>query len=108
MKKWLQSQLTYTLHYPARKSFLSNKIVVTKIDQQWEADLVDMKEFAKENDNNTFILTVIDSFSKFAFVEPLKQKTAQNVLLAFKKIFTKRKCIYLRTYVQMNQQSSVI
>src|SRR5258708_37137271 len=74
--EWLSTQITYTLHKPSRKNFLRNKIIVGEINEQWEADLVDMKEFSKENDNYNFILTVIDVFSKYAFVVPLKQKTA--------------------------------
>src|SRR5260221_13069267 len=67
VKKWLSGELTYTLHYPARRRFKRNKILVNHIDEQWEVDLVDMREFSKENNSINYILTAIDCFSKYAF-----------------------------------------
>ena len=43
VKTWLQSKDTYTLHKPVRKNFLRNRVIVTRIDNQWQADLVDMR-----------------------------------------------------------------
>lgn len=65
VKDWLSGELTYTLHYPIRKTFSGNRILVNGVDEQWEADLVDMKEYSKQNNNHNYILTVIDCFSKF-------------------------------------------
>ena len=97
VKKWLSGELTYTLHYPARRRFKRNKIIVNHIDEQWEADLVDMKEFSKQNNNFNYILTAIDCFSKYAFAVPLKNKTGNELVKALKKIFKNRKCSVLRT-----------
>jgi len=97
VKEWLASQLTYTLHKSVKKTFKRNRIVVSRIDEQWEADLVDMKEFSKKNKNFCYILTVIDCFSKYAFAIPLKVKTGDSIKLAFKKIFENRRPLSLRT-----------
>src|SRR5882757_995858 len=64
VKKWLSGELTYTLHRQSKKNFKRNKILVSHIDEQWEADLVDMREFASKNNKINYILTVIDCFSK--------------------------------------------
>ncbi len=56
-----------------------------------------MKEFTKQNNNFTNILTAIDCFSKCAFAVPLKNKTGNELVEALKKIFKNRKCSVLRT-----------
>ena len=45
---------------------------VKGIDQIWSADLVDMQAFARYNKGLRFLLTVIDVFSKYAWVEGMK------------------------------------
>jgi len=77
----------YTMHKPAIKKFKRNQIIVFGIDDTWQADLVDMKAYSKENRGFKYILTVIDVFSKYAWAEPLKFKQADEVVRAFTKIF---------------------
>ena len=64
---WLSEQDTYTLHKPVRGRFKRRCVVVGGPNQQWQADLVDMSRLKKVNDGTTFILTVIDVFSKLAW-----------------------------------------
>ena len=52
----------------------------------WGADLLDVNKFRTTNKNITFLLVVIDIYSRYIFIEPLKNKTALSVLDAFKKI----------------------
>ena len=47
------------------------------IEDQWQAGLCDMGSLSKENNSYTFLLTVIDCFSKFAWVEQLLNKSGQ-------------------------------
>ena len=98
VKDWLSGEFTYTLHKPLRKHFKRNPIIVRSKDDQWEADLVDMQEFSNQNSNHRYILTVIDVFSKFAWVQPLVNKTSGSIINAFKTIFNEgRKPKFLRT-----------
>ena len=98
VKSWWMGEFTPTLHKPARRKFLRNPIIVETIDQQWEADLVDMQEFKKHNNGFRFILNVIDCLSKYAWAIPLKDKTADSICEGFKKIFLERRFpIYIRT-----------
>jgi hypothetical protein len=97
VKAWLSNQITYTLHKPKRRQFQRNPIVVSGIDKQWQADLVDMQHFAKNNDNYKYLLTVIDVFSKYAFAVPLKVKTGEVTAAALDKIFEKRRPDTLQT-----------
>ena len=67
VERWLSEQDTYTLHKPVRRRFKRRCVVVGGPNQQWQADLVDMSRLKKVNDGTTFILTVIDVFSKLAY-----------------------------------------
>lgn len=87
-KNWLKTQDTYTLHKPLRRRFPRNRTVVYGIDDQWQADLVEMREWQAENKQYAYILTCIDVFSKYAWVRPVKRKTSEYVLQAFESIFT--------------------
>ena len=80
MKAWLEKQDAYTLQRPVKKRFARNPY----------------------NDKYVYILSVIDVFSKFLHLVPLKSKTGTAVLSAFQSIFkdprySTRRPIWLRT-----------
>ena len=64
--KWLTFQDTYTLHKPVRTWFPRRRVLVLRIDDQWQIDLVDLSSLSRVNDNYKFILTCIDVLSKYA------------------------------------------
>ena len=86
VKTWLQSKDIYTLHKPVRYNFPRNRVIVTGIDDQWQADLVDISSLARFNKGYKFLLTCIDMFSKFAWVVPLKNKTGESPVNGFQSI----------------------
>ena len=57
---------------------------MNSIDEIWAADLIDMQAFSKYNNGIKYFLTVIDIFSKFVWIVPLKQKSGQEVANAFR------------------------
>jgi IS30 family transposase len=61
--------------------------MVSYVDQQWQADLVEMQKYANKNIDYKYILTVIDVFSRFAFAHPLKSKRGMEVRNLFENIF---------------------
>ena len=89
VKSWLEQNETYTLHKPVRYNFRRNRVIVDGIDDQWQADLVDVSSLARFNKGYRFLLTCIDVFSKFAWVVPLKDKTSKTLVTAFKSILDK-------------------
>ena len=50
-----------------------------------------MQAFSKDNNGIKYLLTVIDVFSKFVWIVPLKRKTGQEVAHAFSKILRESK-----------------
>lgn len=87
VKRWLTEQDTYTLHKASRLNYPRNRVVVSGIDDQWQADLVDLSAYARHNRGFKWLLTCIDIFSKSAWAIPLKNKSGTVVLSAFKKLF---------------------
>ena len=86
VERWLSTQDAYTLHKPVRRHFKRRCVVVGGPNQQWQADLVDMSRLKTANDGTTFLLTVIDVFSKRAWCISLKSKSAASLVAAFRRL----------------------
>ena len=54
-------------------------------------DLADMKSLSKYNRRIKYLLGVIDLFSKYAWVVPIKDKKETSIVNAFKKIISEKK-----------------
>ena len=52
----------------------------------WSADLADMQLLSKFNKELRFLLCIIDIFSKYAWVIPLKDKKGVSIVNAFQKL----------------------
>ena len=96
-RKWLQSQDDYSLRREQRHSFRKVRVVVSDIEDQFDMDLADTSNISDENDGIKYLLFVIDIFSKYLWVEPLKNKTAKDVVKALQIYWTKVKNV--RNYV---------
>ena len=81
--RWLQEQTTYTLHKLIRRKFSRSRTIVTDVDEQSQTDLADVSNTKDWNDDHTFLLCVIDVFSKYAWVEPLKDKGGKEMVPGF-------------------------
>lgn len=89
VKEWLLGQNANTLHKPIRRKFPRRQVIVGGKDHQWQCDLIDVKSFKNKNIN--FLLTVVDVFSKYGFVEPVKDKKGSTMITAFSKKNSKSK-----------------
>lgn len=83
----LKHDIVKELHRPARKNFQRRHVVMKSIDDHWQADLVELGTFARENKGFKYLLTVIDCFSKYAFAVPVTDKTGNSVSVAMESIF---------------------
>ena len=88
VRKFLQNQDSYSLHKPVRRRFTRNHVITAGIDDLWMADLIDMVKYAEYNEGFKYILVVIDTFSKYVWLRPLKQKTGHEVADAFNDIWS--------------------
>ncbi|KAF0706941.1 Integrase catalytic domain-containing protein, partial [Aphis craccivora] len=62
----------------ARKIFPRRSVVTRFIDDLWQADLMDMQSHSRQNYCFRYILVVIDTYSKYVWVEALKNKTSNE------------------------------
>ena len=98
IKQWAENNLSYSLHKASRRNFKRNKIYASEIDSLWEADLACVQDVAKENDGVNYLLVVINVFSKFLWIRPMKNRIARNLMQAFNSLLgEKRKPEKLRT-----------
>ena len=83
----LSEQDAYSLHKPARRRFKRRCVIVGGMNQQWQADLVDLTTLKDDNDGMTFLLTIIDVFSKRARCIPMPSKSAASLVAALQIAF---------------------
>lgn len=71
-----------------RRRFKRRRVIVQGIDYQWEADLADVQNLSEYNNGIRYLLVVVDVFSRFMWVRPLKDKKAQSIVDAFRDILS--------------------
>ena len=88
---FLRRSKVYTSHRPPIKSYLRKKTIVKGLNDQWQLDLIDMQKLKRHNNGTRYLLSIIDCFSRQAYLEPLKNKTAEETLNGFKRALLKAK-----------------
>ena len=83
-------ELAEELHKPVRRKFQRRRVVVGGVDETWAADLVDMSAFSRDNKGYKFLLSIIDVFSKYGWLIPLKDKKGNTVRDALGSVFKER------------------
>ena len=84
--KWLNDQDVYNLFKQIKRKFPRLPILVNKMNEQWQIDLMDITWMSKYNEGYRYLLNVIDCFSRYAWVVPVKTKSANEITDAFRKI----------------------
>ena len=82
-------QLAEELHKPIIRKFKGREVYSAFKDNIWAADLADMQLISKFKKGFRFLLCVIDIYSKYAWVAPLKDKKGITVVNAFQSILKK-------------------
>ena len=88
---YLKGTPTFTYHKQYVRKFPRNKFYAEKIDHMWQIDLIDLSSIRNKfySQNYGFALTCIDAFSRYAWVEPMKNKTAEESKKALERIIAK-------------------
>ena len=75
-----------------KKNYPTNKTNVFYIDNIWSLDILDLKDYGSENNRGyRYVLVVIDSFSKYGWTVPLKNKNASTIKDSFENILINSK-----------------
>ena len=83
-----QQLLATEVFSPQITKFRRERIIPLCIDETLSADLIDKSSLSKYNDFYRFILTVIDIFTKYAWVIPLKSKSGLSITNGLKTILS--------------------
>ena len=86
VKKFLANNRTYTLHRQSRKKFIRRRIFSKHPKHIASSDLADLSLLSRYNNGVKYLLVIIDIFSRFLSVYPLKRKDGQSVLEGIKHI----------------------
>ena len=84
-------KLAEELHKPIIRRFKERTVYSVFKDNIWGADLADKQLISKFNKGFRFLLCVIDFFSKYAWVVPLKDKKDVTITNAFQKTLKESK-----------------
>ena len=87
VESWLKTQPVYTKYRKIKVKYPHHKVLSRGLRYQYQADLVNYSALKRDNHSFTFLLTIIDIFSKFALAIPIKYKKDPHVAAALEKAF---------------------
>ena len=105
MTKPSSSILTDELHKPIIRKFNKRKVYSQFKDNIWGVNLADMQSLSRKNKGIKYLLCVIDLYSKYAFVIPLKDKKGISIVNVFEKWLSDNDINMYSTY---NEGKSVV
>ena len=85
VREFLKRQEGYQLAYTQRNQ-TNKKIFSSGINKCWYIDLIDCNPLVKTNKGYRYIVTSVDSFSKFVFLAKLKNKEPASIVTALREI----------------------
>ena len=79
LEQFVSQKRSLSLHKKRRKIFPRRKFITHQANDLIMGDLIFYEGFKSSNDNFKYLLTVIDTFSRKAWIRPLKSKSAEAV-----------------------------
>ncbi|EFP10302.1 hypothetical protein CRE_23595 [Caenorhabditis remanei] len=100
----LENIEAYTKHFPVRSKFPRLQTTSSGIENSIQIDLADVSRHKKYNDGVTFLLVCVDVYSRMFYVEPLKSKKGEEVVVALEKIISKFKSPPIYVYSDFGKE----
>jgi transposase InsO family protein len=91
VKQWLDKTYTHTIHRFRKLKYKRNPTIAKYVDHIWQGDLLFLPELVTFNDRKTCILICVDVISRFAWGEPMMNKSGLQTAKAFDKILKRAK-----------------
>ena len=98
------NELADELHKPIRRKFQKRKVFAKTSDDIWSADLIEMIPLAKYNKGYKYLLMIIDVFSKYGWIVPIKTKTGSAVSTALEKVIKTSKRVPSKLWVDKGKE----
>lgn len=96
-KASVKREVVEEIHKQARINFKRRNVIIKSLYDLYQADIVEMIPYAEENDGYKYILVIINCFSKFVWMFPLKTKTGREVSGAMETVFRTKAPTNLQT-----------
>lgn len=106
VEKELKKLKSYALHAPVKNKFPRRRIKVQFEHEIYTSDLKDISSYASVNNGYTFLLIVLDCFTKKAYVRPIRDKSSKSMIPAFASILRESKAT--PTYLYTDQGSEYL
>ena len=87
VRNFLKKCDAYTFHKPVRFNFPKISTIADAKHQHWQCDLSDLSRYKSYNDNNCFILFIIDVYTRYLWLKAIPNKKPATVAIIFEKIF---------------------
>ena len=97
VESWLETQPVYTKYRRIKVKYPHHKVLSRGLRYHYQADLVDYSALKRDNHSFTFLLTIIDIFSRFALAIPVKSKKKSHIAAALEWAFKVMKPKKLQT-----------
>ena len=81
--KSVNEQLAKILYKPVIKKFQKGKVYARFKDNIWTSELAEIESLSSKNKNVKYLLCVIDFFTKYVCVKPLKDTKGKAAINAF-------------------------
>ena len=79
MHNCMEKQYKAELLKPVKRIFKHRSVQTYYKNDIWSADLIDLQKYSVENDNIKYILLIIDIYSRFIWLFPLKNKEGKKI-----------------------------
>ena len=100
----VNEQLAEVLPKAVMKKFTRRKVYPIFKDNMWAADLADMRSLSSKNKNVKYFLCVLDVFTKYALVKPLKDKKRRTVVNDFIELVNESNCKPNKLWVDQERE----
>ena len=104
----VNKQVAEELHKPVTKKCKRRKVSARFKVDIWAVDLAEMESLSSKNKNVKYLLCVVDVFTKYACVKPLKDKNGKTVLNAFNEIVNESNRKPNKLWVDFKEDNFVI
>ena len=85
-REYVTAQETWARHKPVVRKFRRLATTSAGRFQHVQMDLCDVRALSRANKGHHFLLTLVDTYSRYAFVRPVHRKTGANVRVALESI----------------------
>ena len=87
IQDWMQKMIIYNLVRPVRRKYKRAHVIISEHYEEMDIDIADFSSLSSYNIKYKYLLIAIDIFTRFLWMQALKDKTAKEIVTAMRCIF---------------------